>query len=213
MVKGMKEIFEQLTWESLIPPVPIYTIGYGGRSIEIFIELLHKYEIDFLIDIRSQPYSRISPQFSKGMLEKNLKQHHIRYVFMGDTLGGRPKDDTCYVDGRVDYSKVREKEFYQQGIDRLHIVWEKQISVVLMCAETKPQDCHRSKLIGNTLCNQKVEVAHIDESGQLKTQSEVNKLLLGDQQTLFDNQLSTSILNEKINFSRKQYFLPNESIG
>ena len=64
----MKEIFEQLTWESLIAPVPIYTIGYGGRSIEIFIELLHKYEIDFLLDIRSQPYSRISPGGMEGTM-------------------------------------------------------------------------------------------------------------------------------------------------
>lgn len=208
----MQELVVQLTWESLIPHIPIYTIGYGGRSIEQFTELLHRYEIQFLIDVRSQPYSRNNQQFSKDVLEKILRQHRIRYVFMGDTLGGRPKDDSCYVDGRVDYSKVREKVFFQRGINRLRTAWEKQIRSALMCAEVKPQECHRSKLIGNTLCDQNIEVAHIDEMGKLKMQHEVNNLLLDDQLLLFDNQQSSIMLNEKINFSRKKYILPSEGM-
>jgi uncharacterized protein (DUF488 family) len=206
----MQEFAVQLTWESLISRIPIYTIGYGGRSIEQFLELLHRYEIEFLIDVRSQPYSRVNPQFSKDTLEKNLRQHRIRYIFMGDTLGGRPKDDSCYVDGRVDYSKVREKAFYHRGINRIHAAWEKQIRVALMCAEVKPQECHRSKLIGNTLRDQKIEVAHIDEMGELKMQDEVNTLLLDNNMTLFDDQQLSIVLNEKINYSRKKYFLPTE---
>jgi len=130
---------------------------------------------------------------------------------MGDTLGGRPKDDSCYVDGRVDYSKVCKKAFYLEGISRLHTAWEKQYAVALMCAETKPQECHRSKLIGNTLRDENIEVAHIDEMDKLKTQLEVNNLLLGGcQLSLFDDQSSSAMLNENIKFSRKKYFLPNE---
>ncbi|MGZ6365218.1 MAG: DUF488 domain-containing protein, partial [Ktedonobacteraceae bacterium] len=93
--------------------IPIYTIGYGNRSIEDFVKLLKKFDIKFLVDIRSQPYSRFNTDFSKDELEKSLKQHSIRYIFMGNTLGGRPKDNSCYVDGKVDYAKVREKSFYQ----------------------------------------------------------------------------------------------------
>ena len=206
----MQEFVEQLTWESLRPHIPVYTIGYGGRSIEQLIELLNRYEIEFLIDVRSQPYSRFHQQFSKDALENTLKQRRIGYIFMGDTLGGRPKDESCYLDGRVDYSKVREKDFFQQGINRLFSAWEKQIRFALMCAEVKPQECHRSKLIGNTLCHQNIEVAHIDEMGELKMQYEVNKLLLDDQLSLFDNQHTSPMLNEKINFSRKKYLLPGE---
>jgi uncharacterized protein (DUF488 family) len=208
----MKDLFVQLSFESLIPRIPIYTIGYGGRSIEQFIELLKKYEIEYLIDVRSQPYSRFNKQFSKDVLTKILREHSIGYVFMGDTLGGRPKDDSCYADGRVDYSKVREKLFFQQGINRLQTAWEKQIPSALMCAEMKPQECHRSKLIGNTLCDQNIEVAHIDETGNLKKQLEVNKLLLDDQLPLFENQEPSIILNDNINFSRKKYILPSERL-
>ncbi len=183
---------------------PIYTIGYGNRSIEELVLLLQQYEIKFLIDIRSQPYSRFKPDFSREALEKHLKQYGIRYVFMGDTLGGRPTDSTCYVDGRVDYAKVRDKPFYQEGIKRLHGAWEKQVRVVLMCSEAKPQDCHRSKLIGNTLIEQCINVAHIDEVGELKTQEEVNQVLTDGQLSLFEQEPLTS-LNRKIGYSRKKY--------
>ena len=92
--------------------IPIYTIGYGSRSIAELIEVLHQHEIAYLIDVRSAPYSRYKPEFSKAPLANELERHGIRYVFMGDTLGGRPDDETCYVNGKVDYEKVKATAFY-----------------------------------------------------------------------------------------------------
>jgi len=188
--------------------VPIYTIGYGNRSIEAFIRLLRQYEIQFLIDVRSRPYSQFNAKFSKDALERQLKEASIRYVFMGDTLGGRPNDSTCYQDGNVAYAKVREKPFFQSGIERIHTVWEKQLRVALMCSEIKPQECHRSKLIGRTLTEQGIDVRHIDEAGLLKTQTDVNELLVGSQSgnqpSLFDQETAVTS-NEKLAFSRKKY--------
>src|SRR5579859_1358210 len=196
-----------------MPTAPIYTIGYGNRSIENFIKLLNAYNIKYLVDIRSQPYSRYSPAFSKDALELRLKQHQIRYIYMGDTLGGRPKDSSCYMDdGRVDYTILREKDFYQRGINRLHTAWEQQLPVALMCSEMKPEECHRGKLVGNTLVEQGLAVSHIDEAGDIKTQDEINQFF-ADSQTneqangqlsLFDEGLPPR-LNEKIGRSRKSY--------
>src|SRR2546428_6186317 len=183
----------------------IYTIGYGNRSIEEFTRLLRQYEIQFLIDVRSRPYSRFNAKFSKDALERQLKEASIGYVFMGDTLGGRPNDSTCYQDGNVAYAKVREKPFFQSGIERIHTVWEKQLRVALMCSEIKQQECHRSKLIGRTLTEQGIDVRHIDEAGLLKTQTEI---LIGSQSesqpSLFDQE-TVVISNEKLDFSRKKY--------
>lgn len=190
--------------------IPIYTIGYGNRSIEEFVKLLQHYDIKFLVDIRSQPYSRFNSDFSKEALEKRLKQHAIRYIFMGDTLGGRPKDSTCYVDGRVDYARVREKSFYQKGISYLHTAWGKQLSIALMCSEVKPQECHRAKLIGNTLIEQDIDVAHIDEAGVIKTQLQINQMLTDGQPTLFAQE-SLVTLSEKVGLSRKKYSFPSEN--
>jgi uncharacterized protein (DUF488 family) len=197
--------------EDTLTTIPIYTVGYGNRSIEDFVKLLQDYDIKFLVDIRSQPYSRFNPHFSKDALEKQIRQHHMRYIFMGDTLGGRPKDSSCYVDNKVDYARVREKSFYQKGISYLHIAWGKQLHIALMCSEAKPQECHRTKLIGNTLTEQNIDIAHIDEVGAIKTQLQINQILTDGQPTLFPEE-SLVTMSEKIGLSRKKYSFPGGDV-
>ena len=171
--------------EKTAVPIPIYTIGYGSRSIEQFIEVLHPHEIAYLIDVRSAPYSRYKPEFSKTPLANELEQHGIRYVFMGDTLGGRPEDEACYVSGKVDYEKVKATEAYQRGIERLHTAFMQQQCVVLMCSEGKPEGCHRCKLIGTTLTTQNIPVIHIDENDEQLTQEKVIERVTGRQLSMF----------------------------
>ena len=165
--------------------IPIYTIGYGSRFITELIEVVHQHEIAYLIDVRSAPYSRYKPEFSKAPLANQLERHDIRYVFMGDTLGGRPDDETCYVNGKVDYEKVKATAFYQRGIERLHTAFMQQQSVVLMCSEGKPEECHRCKLIGATLTTQDIPVIHIDENSNQVTQEKVVERLTGGQLSMF----------------------------
>ena len=167
---------------------PIYTIGYGSRSIEELIELLHAHQIAYLIDVRSAPYSRYKPEFSKAPLANKMEQHGIRYVFMGDTLGGRPDDETCYVNGQVDYEKVKATESYQHGIERLRTAFSQQHAIVLMCSEGKPEECHRCKLIGATLTHENITVMHIDENGEQLTQAQVVERLTGGQLSMFGDE-------------------------
>ena len=165
--------------------IPIYTIGYGSRSIEQFIEVLQQHEIAYLIDVRSAPYSRYKPEFSKEALEAKLQQHRIRYVFMGDTLGGHPDDETCYDErGQVDYEKVKDTEIYQRGIERLQTAFAQQQCIALMCSEGKPEHCHRSKLIGASLTTQDLPVIHIDENDEQQTQDDVIERLTKGQMFL-----------------------------
>ncbi|GAB7388787.1 hypothetical protein BSNK01_26250 [Bacillaceae bacterium] len=175
--------------------VPIYTIGYGHRNISEFISLLKNYGIQYLIDVRSKPSSRFNPDFSRANLEASLKRSNIRYVFMGNNLGGLPQNEECYTNGRVDYSKVEKQPFYQHGIARLRTAWEKQIPVAIMCTEGKPEECHRSKLIGQTLAKMSIPVAHIDQHGELLQHQEVIDRLTNGQLSLFENTFT----------SRKQY--------
>jgi uncharacterized protein (DUF488 family) len=172
--------------------MPIYTIGYGARSIEQFIKTLKAHDIVYLIDVRSAPYSRYKPEFSKNQLERALRGEGIRYVYMGDLLGGQPDDPDCYIDGKVSYERVREKAFYRQGIGRVQKAFEQGLPVVLMCSEGKPETCHRSKLIGETLTELGVPLRHIDENDALKTQEEVINRLTGGQLSLFGQHAFTS---------------------
>lgn len=165
--------------------LPIFTIGYGARDIAQFIAALQAHEIAYLLDVRSKPYSRYKPEFSKHDLAQSLQQAGIRYLFLGDTLGGQPNDPACYTEGKVDYEKVRGQPFYQQGIGRLQEAWRQGLRVAVMCSEGKPEMCHRSKLIGQSLAELDIPVAHIDEADELLTQHDVMLRLHGGQPSLF----------------------------
>ena len=179
---------------------PLYTIGHGNRKTEDFLSILKDFKIDFLIDVRSMPYSKFNPQFNQNELKYFLELNGITYVFMGDTIGGRPKDTSCYDDaGKVDYEAVKTKEFFIKGIERLKTAYKKDINLVLMCSESKPCECHRSKLIGRVLDLDKIVLKHIDEKGRLKDQTTViNELNKGlPEINLFDEQINLT--------SRKSY--------
>jgi uncharacterized protein (DUF488 family) len=144
-------------------PIPIYTIGYGERTVAALVAVLQRYQIDYLVDVRTAPYSRYKPEFSKAELSAALRQAGFKYLFMGDQLGGRPTDPACYTDGKVDYDKVQATTTYQQGIERLRSAFAQQQRIALMCSEGKPEQCHRSKLIGATLDKLGIPLVHIDE--------------------------------------------------
>ena len=166
--------------------VPIFTIGYGSRSVDEFIQVLQEHEIAYLIDVRSAPYSRYKPEFSRERLEAELLRHGIRYVFMGDTLGGHPDDEKCYdANGKVDYERVKRTESYQTGIKRLQTAVTQKQCVALMCSEGKPEQCHRSKLIGETMERRNIQITHIDENNELQSQMHIIDRLTGGQMPLF----------------------------
>lgn len=167
--------------------LPIYTIGYGAREIKDFIGVLQTFQIAYLIDVRSKPYSRYKPDFSKHALAQHLKKSGIQYVFMGNTLGGQPENLDCYTDGKVDYEKVRHMPFYLEGIGRLQNAHQQGLAIVVMCSEGKPEMCHRSKLIGESLTAVHIPLTHIDENNQPISQEDVILRLTKGQPSLFDN--------------------------
>lgn len=164
---------------------PVYTIGYGARTLEQFVEALTVNRIEFLIDVRTSPYSRFKPEFSKEILQHRVERAGVRYLFMGDSVGGQPKDPACHTEGKVDYDKVRAQPFFQAGIERLKQAYQTRRRVALMCSEGRPEQCHRSKLIGEALAAARVPVSHIDEDGKVLTQTQVIDRLTKGQMDLF----------------------------
>lgn len=171
---------------------PLYTIGYGARTIEEFIAALQANHIEYLIDVRTAPYSKFRPEFSREPLQARLENAGIRYVFMGDLLGGQPNDPACLTDGKVDYAKVRTQPFFLNGIERLKKAFAQKRRAVLMCSEGRPEQCHRTKLIGETLASAGISVSHIDEDGAVLTQTQVIDRLTKGQLDLFGQPSFTS---------------------
>jgi uncharacterized protein (DUF488 family) len=164
---------------------PLYTIGYGARTLDEFLAVLKANRIQYLIDVRTAPFSKFKLDFSRDLLQHHAERAGLRYVFMGDTLGGQPRDPDCHTDGKVDYDGVRAQPFFQAGVERLQRAFEKRHRVVLMCSEGRPEDCHRSKLIGEALTATGIPVCHIDEDGQVRTQRQVIDRLTKGQMDLF----------------------------
>jgi len=80
----------------------LFTIGHSNLIIEDFIALLQKYEVTAIADVRSHPYSRYLPHFNQTELKIELLKANISYVFLGNELGARPKNLSCYINDQID---------------------------------------------------------------------------------------------------------------
>ena len=159
----------------------IFTIGYGGRDTDDFIALLKTYEIDTLVDVRSQPYSRFAPDFCKERLSAILHRSGIDYRFMGNSLGGRPADSQCYTYSPqrkkklLDARKCESRAFYREGISQLKRGLATGRRIVIMCSELEPHECHRGYVLGKTLDGDEIAVTHIGRSGELFSQAQIRE--------------------------------------
>jgi uncharacterized protein (DUF488 family) len=145
----------------------LYSIGHSNAEISAFLDLLLRYGVELLVDTRSQPYSRYSPQFNREALKASLGEAEIAYLFMGEQLGGRPQASEFYFEsGKVDYERLAATPFYLSGIERLLALAE-ECRLAFMCSEADFKKCHRYWLITHTVVNRGIEVSHIMHSGEL----------------------------------------------
>lgn len=183
----------------------IYTIGHSNHSIETFIALLKQHQISALADVRSHPYSKRLPHFSKASLKASLLEAGIAYVFLGKELGARPNNPLCYVDGKALYEKIAETEEFNTGIQRL-IKGGETYKIALMCAEKDPITCHRAILVCQHLRGYNLNINHILSNGELESHQQLEERLLtnhglSDQQINAPKQLSLFAQIDKEEFS------------
>jgi uncharacterized protein (DUF488 family) len=146
----------------------LFTIGHSNHSIEEFIALLQQHEITALADIRSHPYSRYLPHFNQEFLKKALKEAGIAYVFLGQELGARPKNQNCYINGKAVYDRIAAMPEFITGIERICQGVERY-QIALMCAEQDPITCHRAILVCRHLQERVLEIQHILKNGELES--------------------------------------------
>lgn len=134
----------------------IYTIGYAGKTIELFIECLKINKIDCVIDVRSSPFSKTFPSFNKDKLKESLKKEEILYAHFGAEFGARRNEEEAYSSScsltgeksiQVNFERVYSTELFQKGVERLNNALNQGYNVCLMCSEKHPLDCHRFWMI------------------------------------------------------------------
>ncbi len=156
----------------------IYTIGHSNIGLERFLALLKGIEI--LVDARSEPYSKYVQQFNSDILKEQLENAGIEYIFMkndyvGNIIGGRPKDGDCYENGEVVYERIRKKKWYKEGISTLIELAHKK-KIAIMCSEEDPYKCHRHNLIAQSLLRGGVIVYHIRSEGIIEKIEKPDKI-------------------------------------
>jgi uncharacterized protein (DUF488 family) len=155
----------------------LYTIGHSTHPIEKFIGLLKQHGILAVADVRSHPFSRHSPQFSKAPLKQSLQEAGITYVILGKELGARSENPACYRDGKAQYELLAKEPQFQDGLVRLRKGME-QYSIAIMCAERDPLGCHRAILVARKMHEAGTPVQHILADGNLETHFELESRML-----------------------------------
>ncbi|HYC64319.1 MAG TPA: DUF488 domain-containing protein [Reyranellaceae bacterium] len=140
----------------------IKTIGHSNHPIEHFVGLLKKGGVDELIDVRSKPYSRRFPQFSRERLAQSLAEAGIAYLWEGESLGGKPRAAPPKFEAAIDRVMERATER----------------NVALMCAEKEPLDCHRVHLVARRLAERGADIEHLLADGAVRPHREVEEALL-----------------------------------
>jgi len=190
---------------------PVFTIGYATLGIDRFIHLLRQHDIAAVADVRSQPYSRYTPEYSQDQLKAALADAGIQYVFMGKELGARREEPECYVGGKVRYDLVAKTTAFRDGLGRIES-GRQQYRIALLCAEKDPVTCHRAILVSRELARKRVNVQHILHDGTLESHEELEQRLLQlhgrDQVDLFEGETERldraySLQAEEIAFVRE----------
>jgi uncharacterized protein (DUF488 family) len=145
----------------------IFTIGHSNHPLERFLELLRGARIAAVVDVRSRPYSRHWPQFSRPALEKSLASGGIDYAFLGVELGGKRDDPALLDNGRIDFDRVAATPSFRSGLDRV-VGKAGRRRLALLCAEREPLDCHRFLLVGRHLHERGMALRHILADGRIE---------------------------------------------
>jgi len=142
----------------------IYTIGHSTRSLGEFLELLHNFQIEQLVDVRRYPGSRKFPHFNKDNLVESMPANNIIYRHIED-LGGRRKASKKSVNNgwRLlsfrGYADFMETETYKAAAEELQVI-ARHSKVAYMCSEAVWWSCHRA-LISDYLKVRGWKVNHI----------------------------------------------------
>ena len=172
-----------------MPRFDLFSIGHSNIAEQQFLALLRGAGVTSIADVRSVPHSRFYPWFSQKQLSASLAAADIGYAAMGDTLGGRPRDDGLYRDGVADYEAMAARPEYAAGLGRLlDAVARSQVCV--LCAEREPLDCHRCLLVARSVGERGLTVGHILHDGSIEPHAETEQRLLalrgyGDDRDLF----------------------------
>jgi uncharacterized protein (DUF488 family) len=141
----------------------LFTIGYEGRDIDLFLNVLIQNAIDVLIDVRKNPFS-MKFDFTKNSLKGYLENAGIQYLHIPELgIEGEKRKELLTL---KDYEKLFEDyeiTTIKENPELLDEIVELSRShrVALMCFEADVNMCHRGVIARNITQKENVEVVNI----------------------------------------------------
>ena len=141
----------------------LFTIGYEGRDIDLFLNILIQNAIDLLVDVRKNPFS-MKFDFTKNNLKNDLENSEIRYLHIPELgIEGEKRKGLLTL---KDYEKLfenYEKMTIKENPGLLDKITELRRSyrVALMCFEADVNMCHRGVIARNTVQKENVNARNI----------------------------------------------------
>lgn len=151
----------------------LYTVGHSTRAAQELLKPLYEAGVESLVDVRRYPSSRRHPQHNRGLLEQTLARAGIRYLWLGESLGGRrrqilPRESSpngaWREEGFRNYADAMYTPEFQAGIVKLEAL-AGELPTVVLCAERDWSRCHR-QLIADLLLARGWSVVHLDDPGR-----------------------------------------------
>ncbi len=119
----------------------IYTVGHGNAPFQEIERILRLHGVATLVDVRTAPYSKYSPDFRKSVLADFAAAAGLGYRWMGERLGGTATGSGLAVAGGADPPPVVNPALL--GALAEVIALNETGPVALLCAERAPEHCHR----------------------------------------------------------------------
>ena len=150
----------------------LFTIGHSNQSQEEFLAMLRRHGVNCVVDVRSVPASKYTPQFNMEQLRGFLKHNDVQYLHFGNEFGAR-RTDCINEDGQVDFEEAVKTTAFLSGVERIKNGIEKGYHIALMCSEANPLECHRFSLVAHYFHENGWDVQHILKDAELASHREI----------------------------------------
>ncbi|MEX0733671.1 MAG: DUF488 domain-containing protein [Steroidobacteraceae bacterium] len=148
------------------PPVKIFTVGYEGLELEVFLRQLRRASVRLVVDVRDMPLSR-KRGFSKTALAEALcaagmAYLHVRSLGCPKSVRDQYRADRDWNAYTAAFMKHLRKQ--SQAVSELAVLCEER-SAALLCYEADAGFCHRTYVARAVAAMSGGSVLHIGAAG------------------------------------------------
>jgi uncharacterized protein (DUF488 family) len=150
----------------------VYSMGFSNRTWEETLDILNAFGIERVIDIRTLPGSKHTPQFNLEHLREALPKAGVEYVHL-KSLGGlrKPVKESMLNaawrnSGFRGFADYMQTEDFERALTELIALMKERVTVYC-CTEAVFWRCHR-QLVSDALLVRGYRIGHIFSASKVE---------------------------------------------